>query len=299
MIRTQLTTYLRPNSLQEASAGLRQGGKAARLIGGGIDLALRLPPSVTTLIDLSALSLSAIEENSDGITIGATATMTEVLEHPVIATYLHGVISGTLRQVASPPLRNLATIGGTLASRYPWSDLIPLFLALGAKVSLIEASLIEAGLTEANLTELNERLPFSELYAANRRLSGAIITALHFPPPIEGTAAATRKFSRTGFDVATLNCACLVRVSDERIAEVRIVVGGTPRLGTRLPAAEASLVDAPFTEETIEQGAQVARNAADVGDDQRASAEYRRELVYVGVKKCLLQIRQQLKGEGR
>jgi len=114
VIRTQLKTYHRPDDLKEALTLLQQGGKTARVIGGGIDLALHLPPDVTALIDLSRLPLSSIEASSDGITIGATATMTEVLEHPAIASYLNGVIVTTLRQVASPLLRNLATIGGTL-----------------------------------------------------------------------------------------------------------------------------------------------------------------------------------------
>lgn len=297
MIRTQLTTYLHPHTLEEAAGMLRQGGKAAHLIGGGIDLALYLPPDLTTLIDLSSLPLSAIEENDDGITIGAMARLTEVLEHPAIAAYLHGVVVSTLRQVASPPLRNLATIGGTLASRHPWSDLIPLFLALDAKASLIEANLIEASLIGTG--EMGDSIPLSELYTTRKRISQTIITALHLPFPVEGTAAATHKFSRTGFDVALLNCACLVRVDGERIAKVRIVVGGTPKLGVRLPVAEATLTDARFTAETIEQGAKAAENSADVRADQRASAEYRRRLVYVGVKQCLLQIRRQLKGEGR
>lgn len=280
MTRTQLKTYLRPDSIQEALSLLQQGGRAARLIGGGIDLALYLPPDVTTLIDLSRLPLSSIEEGSNGITIGATATMTEVLEHPAIGSYLNGVIVTTLRQVASPLLRNLATIGGTLASTHPWSDVIPLFLALGAEVTLVG--------------ETNERIPLSTLYTSHERFSRMIITAVHLSQPVAGTAAAFCKFSRTGFDIALLNCACFVHRNAERCVEARFVIGGTPRLASFLPAAEEALAGKNFTEETIEGVAQIACDSADVRDDRRASAEYRRDLVYAGVKRCLTEIKRQL-----
>ncbi len=280
MIRTQLKTYHRPDDLKEALTLLQQGGKTARLLGGGIDLAIHLPPDVTTLIDLSRLPLSLIEESSDGITIGATATMTEVLEHPVIATYLHGVIVTTLHQVASPLLRNLATIGGTLVSTHPWSDVIPLFLALGAEVTLVG--------------EMSERVPLSDLYDSRERLKGKILTVVHLPKPAAGTAAAFRQFSRTGFDVALLNCACFVRMENERCIETRIIVGGTPRLASSLPKAEENLIGANLTEETIEKTARIAQESSSVGDDRRASADYRRELIYVSVKRALSEIKDQL-----
>jgi len=280
VIRTQLKTYHRPDDLKEALILLQQGGKTARLIGGGIDLALHLPPDVTALIDLSRLPLSSIEESSDGITIGATATMTEVLEHPAIASYLNGVIVTTLLQVASPLLRNLATIGGTLVSTHPWSDVIPLFLALGAEVTLVG--------------EMSERIPLSDLYDSRERLKGKILTVVHLPKPAAGTAAAFRQFSRTGFDVALLNCACFVRVENGRCIETRIIVGGTPRLASSLPKAEESLIGAALTEEAIERTARIAQESSSVGDDRRASAGYRRELVYVGVKRSLSEIKDQL-----
>ncbi len=280
VIRTQLKTYHRPDDLKEALILLQQGGKTARLIGGGIDLALHLPPDVTALIDLSRLPLSSIEESSDGITIGATATMTEVLEHPAIASYLNGVIVTTLLQVASPLLRNLATVGGTLVSTHPWSDVIPLFLALGAEVTLVG--------------ETSERIPLSDLYDSRERLKGKILTVIHLPKPAAETAAAFRQFSRTGFDVALLNCACFVRVEDGCCIETRIIVGGTPRLASSLPKAEESLIGAALTEETIEKTARIAQESSSVGNDRRASADYRRELVYVGVKRSLSEIKDRL-----
>jgi len=280
---TQLKQYLRPTTLKEALTLLQEGGKGARVIGGGIELVLFSPPAVTTLIDLSKLSLSYIKENEAGLAIGATTMLTKIIEHPAVAQYLDGVIVGMLHQVASPLLRNLATIGGSLASANPWSDVIPLFLALDAKVTLFDGKY--------------HSIPLSDLYPTRSHLSGSILTEVLLPVPASGTAASFHQFSRTGFDVALLNCACLVKVDAGRCTVVRIVAGGTPRLGAALPTAEKALMGMELTDETIEQVAHVARESADTRDDLRASAQYRKQLTYVCVKRCLQEIRDRLAGE--
>jgi len=274
-----LKEYLRPTSLEEALTSLREGGKGARVIGGGIELVLFSPPDVTTLIDLSELSLSYIKENEAGLAIGATTTLTQIIGHQTVAQYLDGVIVGMLHQVASPLVRNLATIGGSLASANPWSDVIPLFLTLDAKVTLFDGKY--------------RSIPLSDLYPTRSHLSGSILTEVLLPVPASGTAASFHQFSRTGFDVALLNCACLVKVDAGRCSLVRIVAGGTPRLGAALPAAE-TLMGMELTDEAIEQVAYVARESADTRDDRRASAQYRKQLIYVGVKRCLQEIRDRL-----
>jgi len=281
---TQLKQYLRPTSLEEALTSLREGGKGARVIGGGIELVLFSPPDVTTLIDLSELSLSYIKENEAGLAIGATTTLTQIIGHQTVAQYLDGVIVGMLHQVASPLLRNLATIGGSLASANPWSDVIPLFLALDAKVTLFDGKY--------------RSIPLSDLYPTRSHLSGSILTEVLLPVPAPRTAASFHQFSRTGFDVALLNCACLVKVDAGRCTVVRIVAGGTPRLGAALPAAEEALMGMELTDETIERVAHVARESVDTRDDRRASARYRKQLTYVFVKRCLQGIRDRL-AEGK
>ncbi len=274
---------LRPASLTEALALLRERGDRARLLGGGIELVRYAPSQVASLIDLSSLPLSYVKESRRSLAIGATVTLREVQDHPSVASYLDGVLPSMLRQVASPLLRNLATVGGALVSANPWSDVITLFLALDVRVTLFDG--------EART------IPLLELYPTGRRLQGAILTEVVLPAPAPGSAAFFHKFSRTGFDVAVLNCACFVQMGVDRCEQVRIVAGGTPRLAAALPAAQEALLGEPLTQETIDRVAQVAQESADVREDRRASAEYRKQLVYVGVKHCLRQIANRL-GKG-
>ncbi|MCD6495031.1 FAD binding domain-containing protein [Candidatus Bipolaricaulota bacterium] len=282
MSRSQVTKYLRPSTPEEALTLLRNGGKSARYVGGGADVARTLPGDVTTLIDLCTLNLSSIEESAESIVIGATATLNEVLENRSVANVCNGVVAEMMRKVGSPLLRNMATIGGTLVSAHSWSDVIPLLLVLDAEITLYDGDSRTMGL--------------GDLYASRERFANSILTSVMIPVSGPGDYAAFHKFSRTAYDIALLNCACYVHVEEGRCTEARIAAGGTPRLATRLPQVEAALPGEALSDETIERVAQVARDTVKTADDRRASGEYRKQLIYAGVKSCLHEIAQRLEG---
>ena len=276
MPRSQVTNYLRPSSPEEALTLLRDGGKSARYVAGGADVARTLPSDVTTLIDLCAMNLSSIEEGPDGIVIGATATLNDVLEDESVAGICGGVIVDMMRKVGSPLLRNIATVGGTLASAHSWSDVIPLFLVLDARVTVYDGEYKTLGIADA--------------YASREELADSIITSVTIPTSVSGDYAAFHKFSRTAYDIALLNCACRVHIEDGRCSDARIAAGGTPRLAARISQAEDALRGEALSDDTIERVARVARDAVQTADDRRASGEYRKQLVYAGVKDCLSEI---------
>jgi CO/xanthine dehydrogenase FAD-binding subunit len=278
-----LKKILRPTSLGDAHAALKEHGKKARVLAGGIELILFTPADVETLIDLSCLSLSYVKEGDGGLTVGATTTMTEVLEAPVMRDYPNDAVVNMLQNVASPLLRNQATMGGTLVSANPWSDVITLFLALDAKVKLYNGK--------------TRTVALSEIYPTRTHLSQAILTEVVLPKYPSGTYAAFKQFSRTGFDVALLNCACWVQIEEGICTKARVIVGGTPRLGTSVPEAEKALIGALLTDETVERVAEIARDATETRDDRRASAAYRKELVAVGIKRCLTEIKRRSETE--
>ncbi len=276
--------FVRPESLDQALAFLQKYGERAWLIGGGIDLVLFAPEDAQVVVDLGRLPLRYVQEKAGGYAIGATTSLREVLEDQSLNGYLGGVVPQMLHQVASPLLRNLATMGGTLVSANPWSDVITLFLALGAQVVLFDGNA--------------RTIPLDELYPA-RAHRGTILTEVHLPAPAAGSAAGFWKFGRTAFDIALLNAACLVRVTGRRCVEARLVLGGRPGLGARVPLAEKVLVGSDLSDATIDRAAEAARESADVRDDRRASGDWRRELVRVGVKKVLHEARDRLPGGRR
>ncbi|MFC2081771.1 FAD binding domain-containing protein [Candidatus Bipolaricaulota bacterium] len=268
--------YIRPASLEEAWRVLREGGATARPIGGGVDLALYVPREVTTLVDVSVLSARCVEEPGGGLKIGAGVTLTELAECPRVASYLDGILVEVLRKVASPLLRNLATVGGTLASAHPWSDVIPLFIVLGAEVELYEGEIRTVSL--------------EDLVADRAAAAGALISTVRLPAVTSNARAAFEKFTRTGFDVGMLNCACYVSLDRGVCTSARIALGGTPDMAARVAGVEEMVVGTRLDNAAIDAAAEYAAEAVPARDDQRASGEYRRVLAAAGVRRCLKRI---------
>jgi xanthine dehydrogenase YagS FAD-binding subunit len=110
-------TYTRPSTVDGAIAGLSQSG--AKFLGGGtnlIDLMKMGVEQPVSLIDITRLPLSRIQEYQGGLRIGATARNSVVAEHPLVREK-YPLLSEALLAGASPQLRNMATIGGNLMQR--------------------------------------------------------------------------------------------------------------------------------------------------------------------------------------
>ncbi len=279
MVETQIREYLRPASIEEAWAVLSERGKAAKPIGGGIDAMLYATPETRAVVDLADTGLSYVREE-DGLAIGATTTLTEIVESALAGEHLGGILIEVLEKVASPLQRNLGTIGGTLGSAHPWSDVIPLLLVLDAALVVYDGR--------------ERRLPLTEYLADRARDRHALILEVRLPTPPATAACAFEEFSATGFDVAVLNCACFVSLCAAGCESVRIAVGGTPALATRLPAIEEALIGAPLDDGAIDRVAALAGETIDARDDRRATAAYRRELARVAVSRCLRRVAERL-----
>jgi carbon-monoxide dehydrogenase medium subunit len=283
VVLTHIRDFLRPASIEEAWASLAERGKRAKPIGGGIDVMLYAAPEPATVVDLAGLRLSYVRDG-DGTAIGATTTFAEMIESPLVRGYLGGILIEVLERVASPLQRNLATIGGTLGSAHPWSDVIPLLLVLDAEVVVYDGQ--------------ERTLPLTGYFAARAAGQRPLITEIRLPGAPSMSGCAFEEYSSTGFDVAVLNCACFVALDSGRCQTVRIAVGGTPRLATRLPAVEEGLMGSALDDAAIDRVAALAGKAIDARDDRRATAGYRRDLARVGVTRCLRRIGRELGGTG-
>ncbi len=267
---TQIQSYLRPADLGEAWALLTERGAAARLVSGGTDLTIHCPPEVHTLIDLARVGIGGVEDTAEGgVRFGATATLTEVAEHPTAASYLGGVIPEMMVHVGSPLLRNAAAVGGQVA-RGRLSDVVPVLLALDATITVYDG-------TERDMA-------LEDYYADDVHRGPHIVTGVTLPPEPPGSAAYLR-FSRTAFDHALVGVACRVEPAGG-LAGFRVVVAQAPGIGARVPAAEDALAGGA-TPERIDRAAAAAARSVPTRDDRWAGAEYRTHLIEVLVRRCL------------
>ena len=122
--------YTEAQPVDEAVALLSRPGAAA--MGGGTDLLPQVKDGVVVadqLVGLAAIpGMSAIAETADGLTIGAAAAIAGVAVHPVIRRR-YAALAEAAGGLATPQIRNEATIGGNLSQRprcwYYRSPLIP------------------------------------------------------------------------------------------------------------------------------------------------------------------------------
>lgn len=128
-----LDAILRPSSLEEAHALAKS--RASVVLGGATFLRLG-HRRVQKAIDLSGLGLDAIEEDESVLSLGAYVTYGDLSRHPLTRAYAGGALVGATDHIIGVQFQNLVTIGGSVWGRYGFSDILPLLLALDAKVCL-------------------------------------------------------------------------------------------------------------------------------------------------------------------
>jgi aerobic-type carbon monoxide dehydrogenase small subunit (CoxS/CutS family)/CO/xanthine dehydrogenase FAD-binding subunit len=177
-------------------------GKGA-ILAGGVDLARSPRTDIEGLIDITGIGLSYVRKEN-GLQIGATTTLTEILEHPLAQEYAGGILPETLRKVAYPALRNVATLGGAAVSAHPWADIPTLLVALGAQARW-------QGSRE-------EKATVEELYGREFRkiFRESVLLELFFPA-WDG-AFAFEKITRNAGDIALLNVCASLGLKDGKIA---------------------------------------------------------------------------------
>lgn len=277
--------YAAPTSLYEVFVLLERHGDDARLIAGGTALIILMRQRLvqpSLLVSLGRVpGLAGIDTYDGGVRIGALATHREVETSALVRERLP-VLADTLRHVATIRIRNVGTLGGNLAHADPNQDPPATLIALGASVVLASAH----GERVVSIDEF-----FTDYYETALR-PGEVLRAIRVPTPPPGSAAVFRKFlPRTADDYATVSVATVLRLdaSGERCEDVRLALGAVGATPIRARQTEAALRGQPLTPQAIRAAA--AEVAADIDPitDVRGSAEYKRDMAEVWVRRCLEQ----------
>jgi carbon-monoxide dehydrogenase medium subunit len=275
--------YRTPKSLKEAQQTLREFGTDAKLIAGGTALIIMMKQRLvrpTCLINLQALkSLKTIEPKNGAVRIGSLATHREVENSPLVKRSLP-LLAETYHHVATVSVRNMATVGGGLAHADPNQDPPPTLIALGASV---KASSANGG----RLVPLEEF--FTDYYESVLQ-PDEVITEVLVPRLPPNSAGAYMKFlPRTADDYATVSAAAVVTLEPNRkiFKDVRIALGSVGTTPVRAREAEAVLRGQPVKPEALREAGEKAKGEVDPISDLRGSAEYKREMAAVFVRRAL------------
>lgn len=270
--------------MKELLDALKQYGPKARLIAGGTDLTIALKLRLINpeaIIDLNRLqaTLSGILVTKNSLKIGAMTTYTELESDPNVRRYARA-LSEAASQVGTYQIRNLGTIGANLANGSPAADTAPPLIALSGKVNL--------------QSEHGERqIPVENVITGVKKTAirpDEVITSIEIPRNDRISSYWVRAAKRNENVISVVSVAVASEIQGTSFGKSRIALGAvapTPILATE---SSAKLTGSTINRETIEEVSQLAKMESRPISDVRASADYRRHLVYVLTKRCINKI---------
>lgn len=267
--------YLAPRSLAEALHA-RAAAPQAQIIAGATDVGLWITKQFqrpAQVLDVSrAIELQAITPTADGgLELGAAVTL-EAAFAALVARW--PLLHDFAQRFAGRPVRETGTLGGNVANGSPIGDSMPLLLALGARVRLMQVD------ADAPHHLKQRELALEAFYLGYRRTAlgeRELLTHILIPPLPTGAWVQAYKVSKRWEDDISAVCLGLqLVVAQGHVQAVRLGVGGMAATPVRAHRTEASLQHQPWTQATVAQAAAVLRDEFQPLSDMRASAQYRR-----------------------
>jgi len=273
------TEYFRATSIEEAVKLLAQYGEKGSCIAGGTDVLVMRNPQIEALIDITGLDLSYIKSDVEGLRIGATTTLADIEQSPILNKHPYNIVAQAAHEIGTPLIRNLATIGGNICNAVPSADSAPALLVLDAILSIAGPT----GERSMNIAEFFQDVRKTAL------ARGELLNEVQLPvlPPRTGTAFIKKGRVATG-DLAMVNVAIRLTIdTDNTCQDVRIALGAVAPTPLRVKEAEAMLQRKKPQEELLGQVAALASEEIEPITDVRSSAEYRATLSRALVEQAL------------
>lgn len=258
-----LMELVQPTSLEEAYEILTKR-KNNVVIGGSAFLRMG-KKRIGTGIDLSGLNLNLIEESSDYIEIGAMTTLRDLEVNPILNKYFDGVLPKSVRDIIGIQFRNVVTVGGSVFSRYGFSDLIVGLLALETEVELYNGG----------------RMLLEEFL--NKNYEKDILVKLYIKKNNANAVYKCMRNSRSDYPILNMS----VSKTDNNF---KICVGARPQRATVAYKASEFLSNNELNEENIIKASEIASEELVFGSNMRASKEYRKAVCKSLVKNALMEV---------
>jgi len=266
--------YLIPRSLPEAIELLERHGSELLVMAGGtltmplINEGIAMPDRV---MSLRHAGLGGIERRGDVLAIGAATTLTQLLAQEGVP-----LLREAARNMASWPIRNMATVGGNLFTPPPGGDMAVALLALDAQVRL-------AGARGTRIVPLAD---FHTGFMTNALAADELLVEIRVPTTVRQTAFI--KFGRKHANTpAVVTVAVALERRDGQISAARIALGAAGPHPIRVAGAEAAIVGSALGAGDIEQAAEAAVRECHPLTDALATEWYRRRMVGVFVRRAL------------
>jgi len=272
--------YHKATSVENAIQLLGQFGPDAKLIAGGhsllpaIKLRLNQPEH---LIDIGRIAgLKMIQTVGGKVVIGSACTHDQLAN----AVAFRGALSmfrDAAAKIGDIQVRNMGTIGGSLAHADPAADWPAVILASNATLTIRGA---------ARSREVSASDFFTGFFTTDLQ-EDEIIETIQVPIPGTNSKSSYLKFEQPASRFAIVGCAVLIDVSGGICDDIRIAFTGVSDMAFRDGGLEQALRGKALSEDNISASCELAANDAIVQSDHYASENYRKHLAKVYAKRAI------------
>jgi len=273
--------YLAPRSLDEAVAALAEHGDEAKAMAGGQSLvpllAFRLArPSV--IVDLNGIEgLDGTRLDGGSLELGALTRQRDVERLPGLRERCPMIVEA-IEQVGHVAIRNRGTVGGSLVHADPAAEWTALALALDAECDLV-------GPSGTRAVPAREFLVSTFMTALE---PDELLTGIRLQVPNGRTGSCFLELARRHGDFALAGVGALVTLGEDGVVEdARIALIGVGDTAVRSDAGEGVLRGHAPTAELLADAARVVEGELEPNSDIHASADYRRHVAGVLVRRAL------------
>tara|TARA_B100000315_G_scaffold232820_1_gene245418 strand:- start:3602 stop:4441 length:840 start_codon:yes stop_codon:yes gene_type:complete len=275
----------KPATLQEA-AGLLAADDSAQCIAGGATLVAMMNSGVvepSALISLANISgLNEVTKASDGSVIIGAAT-----KHKTVAAFdsfsgAQNIVGIAAGKIAHPPIRNMGTIGGSVAVGDPAADYPTALLAAEATFEIVGP----AGSRSIPADE------FFDGFLSTALAEAELVQSIQLPAGPENAVAVYDKIAKIDGDIAIMSVAVVMASSGDRCDYLRVAVGGCGPTPYRVAEAEVKFINGD-----LDVAIELLVAASDPMSDVRGSADYRRKVLPRVLRRALITAQQMGGGE--
>jgi len=271
--------YYRASSVSDALSVLKANPDAKILAGGhslipAMKLRLNSPSMVIDIANLS--DLNYIKEEGGNICIGAMTTHGQIAHSSLLADKLP-LFTETADVIGDVQVRNMGTIGGSIAHADPSADWPAALLAANASIVV----------TNGDETRTIPATDFFVGFFSTALEEGEIITEIQVPVPAAGTKMTYQKFMQPASRFAIVGCAVMAKVENGVVSDITVAFTGVSDGPFRDGNVEAAISGKAATAENIASAAAQAASDVSLNADHYADEDYRQHLARVYAKRAL------------
>jgi CO/xanthine dehydrogenase FAD-binding subunit len=289
--------YHHATTLKDALKKLSQNGEQVPVpVTGAFHLISGKLRAATCLVDISAVGLDTVKVEGKKVTIGGTATFQQIVKD--LSEVLNGVVSKSARAYSTIIQRNMTTLQDALFGYATYFDLLTALVALDTEVKVQgKPSSRDA---EGSGRQAKRVVPLAQFFSKDNRAvltNQEVATEFAFKIPAGDTGASLQRLALTDGDaVAVLNVVAVLKMTGKKCAEARIAVGGGLPAPVRLTAIEQELAGKSLDAALVESVAGKVAGLIEPSTDIRGSAQYRKQISGVLVRRALEEAYQFAKG---